>query len=117
MGGGKRGIVNNRIHMDKNFKPKFASLESSPETINSFRRQVPLNDEDKFGSAPIFLGSKERKEWESMDESVKEDVKRYLSLCAEKMENKMFVNMLSVVVEDLIKEVAELRDKLDKLSQ
>jgi hypothetical protein len=86
--------------------------------LNRFSRFEPLSME----SAPVrftepcyermvFLDEEKRKEWEEMPESEKAWLMDNLKSTAQKMENKIAIEMLCNVVADLYNRVKELENK------
>lgn len=58
--------------------------------------------DEKYGSAPIiFLDEEKRKEWESLEPSIKRNVYSMLHTCANQMEVKISIEMLCNVIIDM----------------
>ncbi len=79
-----------------------------------------MNDKfKKFGSFPfesefskmIFMSKEKEKEWEEMDESLKRSITRNLKETCSKMENKMAIELLCHVINDMGKRISELESK------
>jgi len=65
----------------------------------------------KYGSAPIiFLDEEKRKEWESIDHSIRKNVFSLLNEYADKMEMKVCIEMLCNVIIDMDKRIQELEE-------
>jgi len=65
-----------------------------------------------YGSAPIYMNSKAKEEWDSLDPSVKEAVMKNLDRAVEKMTLKISVELISCVIMDLEKRVQILEDRI-----
>jgi hypothetical protein len=88
-----------------------------------FKLKSPKFNENKYASAPIgydkmiFMDKDKEKEWETMDASVKKHVLANLESTCSMMENKISIQLLCHVINDLGKKIEELQQKLNRNSE
>lgn len=68
----------------------------------------------KYGSAPVdslvFMDEEKKKEWDNLDSSLKDFILNHLSSVADKMSDRVAIEMLCHVVDDLLKRIKELEN-------
>jgi type III secretory pathway component EscV len=68
--------------------------------------------DDKFGSAPVFIGNEEkRREWDAMDPMIKRAVTQNIREYLHVMENRVAIDTMDLVIEDLVKRIEKLEGK------
>jgi len=68
----------------------------------------------KYGSAPIFMNSEAKEAWNSSPDDVKKHILENLSNSMKKMETRLAVDILSVIIEELIERIQKLEENFDK---
>lgn len=67
---------------------------------------------DKFGSCPIvFVDEKKQKEWDSLDENTKKFVKSNIHAAMKELTQKLQIEMLCHLYNDLSKRIDDLEKK------
>jgi hypothetical protein len=70
--------------------------------------------DDRLGSAPIFIGNEEKKrEWDEMDPQIKKEVTNNIRSYVHMMENRVAIETMALVIEDLVKRIDKLEGKND----
>lgn len=71
-------------------------------------RKYTKQVEDKLEEKLYWFDPEAKKAWESLEANVKETISHHLATSIEKMENRVAIEMMACVIEDLIKRVKKL---------
>lgn len=81
-----------------------------------FKKYTKLID-DKVADGTAWFDPEYKKAWEELDPNVKESISQYLTMSIQKMENRIALETMACVIEDLIKRVKKLEECKDVLDQ